>query len=83
MHPILTRRGGALTIMSGMTTVEHAIPIPKLYDDVLIFVGKSGTGNTPTHVVNYGGVFGETYVWVSASTVVATITGLTCISMGC
>jgi len=38
-----------------MTTVEHAIPVPILYDDVQILFALSGTGSTPTHVVNYGG----------------------------
>jgi len=52
-------------ILDGMTTVEHSIPIPKLYDDVLILFAKSGTGNTPTHLVNYGGVFGEYGVWAN------------------
>jgi hypothetical protein len=47
----------------GMTTVEHAIPIPTLYDDVLTLYALSGTGSTPTHIVNYGGVMGEQLVW--------------------
>jgi len=46
-----------------MTTVEHSIPIPKLYEDVLTLFALSGTGNTPTHLVNYGGAFGEQFVW--------------------
>lgn len=46
-----------------MTTVEHAIPIPTLYDDVLTLYALSGTGSTPTHIVNYGGVMGEQLVW--------------------
>ena len=46
-----------------MTTVEHALPIPSLYDDVLTLYALSGTGATPTHIVNYGGVMGEQYVW--------------------
>lgn len=54
-------------IVDGMTTVEHSIPIPTLYDDVLTLFSASGTGNTPTHIVNYGGIFGETYVWAHES----------------
>ncbi|KAH8830826.1 hypothetical protein DL96DRAFT_1594464 [Flagelloscypha sp. PMI_526] len=50
-------------IIDGMTTVEHALPIPVLYDDVTILFAKSGTGITPTHLVNYGGGFGEEVVW--------------------
>ena len=46
-----------------MTTVEHAIPVPILYDDVQILFALSGTGSTPTHVVNYGGAFGEQFAW--------------------
>ena len=49
--------------LKGMTTVEHAIPIPTLYDDVLTLYALSGTGSTPTHIVNYGGVMGEQLVW--------------------
>lgn len=47
----------------GMTTIEHALPIPKLFDDVLTLYSLSGTGATPTHVVNYGGAMGEQLVW--------------------
>ena len=43
--------------------MEHAIPIPTLYDDVLTLYALSGTGSTPTHIVNYGGVMGEQLVW--------------------
>jgi hypothetical protein len=52
-------------IVDGMTTVEHALPIPVLYDDVLNLFALSGTGNTPTHVVNYGGAWGEQMVWAN------------------
>jgi len=51
------------TFFLGMTTVEHAIPVPILYNDVQILFALSGTGSTPTHVVNYGGAFGEQFVW--------------------
>jgi len=52
-------------IIDGMTTVEHALPVPVLYDDVLTLFALSGTGYTPTHIVNYGGVFGEQLVWAT------------------
>ncbi|KAJ3543125.1 hypothetical protein NMY22_g3250 [Coprinellus aureogranulatus] len=52
-------------IIDGMTTVEHALPIPTLYDDVLTLYALSGTGSTPTHVVNYGGAWGEQFVWAT------------------
>jgi hypothetical protein len=47
----------------GMTTIEHALPVPQLFEDVLTFYALSGTGSTPTHVVNYGGAWGEQLVW--------------------
>lgn len=49
-----------------MTTVEHSIPIPVLYDDVLMLYAMSGTGSSPTHLVNYGGAFGEQMIWQKA-----------------
>lgn len=52
-----------LMTFPGMTTVEHALPVPRLFEDVLKFFALSGTGSTPTHIVNYGGVWGEQYVW--------------------
>ncbi|KAJ7898463.1 hypothetical protein B0H13DRAFT_2520490 [Mycena leptocephala] len=50
-------------IIDGMTTVEHALPIPMLFDDVITLFALSGTGYTPTHIVNYGGVMGEQLVY--------------------
>ena len=50
-------------IIDGMTTVEHALPVPKLYKDVINLFALSGTGYTPTHVVNYGGAWGQEYFW--------------------
>jgi len=52
-----------LTILVGMTTVEHALPIPVLYNDIKILWAASGTGSTPTHIVSYGGAWGEHIVW--------------------
>ena len=48
-----------------MTSVEHAIPVPTLYEDVLTLYALSGTGSTPTHIVNYGGGWGEQLVWAT------------------
>lgn len=48
-----------------MTTIEHPLPIPVLYDDILNLYALSGTGSTPTHIVNYGGVMGEQYIWAN------------------
>ncbi|TCD70593.1 hypothetical protein EIP91_002623 [Steccherinum ochraceum] len=52
-------------IVDGMTTIEHPLPIPQLYDDVITLFALSGTGSTPTHIVNYGGAWGEQYVWAT------------------
>jgi len=50
-------------IIDGMATVEHALPLPTLYDDILHLYAASGTGTTPTLLVHYGGVWGEQLVW--------------------
>ncbi|KAF9068339.1 hypothetical protein BDP27DRAFT_1422041 [Rhodocollybia butyracea] len=52
-------------IMDGMTTLEHSLPVPTQYEDVLTLFALSGTANTPTHLVNYGGAFGEQYIWAA------------------
>jgi imidazolonepropionase-like amidohydrolase len=48
-------------IADGHTTIEHSLPVPKIFDDVLQFWKGSGTAYTPTMVVTYGGPFGENY----------------------
>ncbi|HEY0789194.1 MAG TPA: amidohydrolase family protein, partial [Thermoanaerobaculia bacterium] len=45
----------------GHTGIEHAIPVAKVYDDVLQFWPKTGTWYTPTIIVGYGGNWGENY----------------------
>ena len=48
-------------ILDGHTTVEHSLPVPKLYKDVVTLFAKSRTGYTPTLIVGYGGLSGENY----------------------
>jgi imidazolonepropionase-like amidohydrolase/Tol biopolymer transport system component len=48
-------------VADGHTSVEHNIPVAPLYDDVIKFWSQTGTANTPTLIVNYGGVNGEFY----------------------
>jgi imidazolonepropionase-like amidohydrolase/Tol biopolymer transport system component len=48
-------------ILDGHTTVEHALPVPKLYNDVVTLFAKSKSGYTPTLIVAYGGLEGENY----------------------
>ncbi len=49
-------------ILDGHTSIEHNIPIAPLYDDVINLWKASETSNTPTLLVNYGGLNGE-YYW--------------------
>ena len=49
-------------VADGHTGIEHNIPVAPLYQDVLEFWKRTQTGNTPTLIVNYGGVNGE-YFW--------------------
>ena len=46
-------------VIDGHTGVEHNIPVAPVYKDVLEIWGKSGTGYTPTLIVNYGGLNGN------------------------
>ena len=48
-------------IADGHTTIEHSLPVAKIYDDVLQYWKGSGTAYTPTMVVTFGGPFGENY----------------------
>ena len=56
-------------IQDGMTTVEHNLPMPIMHDDILTFFALSGTGATPTHIVNYGGPMGQELLWLSSDLV--------------
>jgi imidazolonepropionase-like amidohydrolase/Tol biopolymer transport system component len=49
-------------ILDGHTSIEHNIPIAPLYNDVIQLWSASNTANTPTLIVNYGGLNGE-YYW--------------------
>jgi imidazolonepropionase-like amidohydrolase/Tol biopolymer transport system component len=48
-------------ITDGHTGVEHSLPVPKLYKDVVTLFAKTKVGYTPTLIVGYGGLFGENY----------------------
>ena len=58
----------ATHILDGHTGVEHAVPVPVLYKDLVTLFAKSGVGYTPTLIVAYGGLFGENY-WYQHSNV--------------
>jgi imidazolonepropionase-like amidohydrolase/Tol biopolymer transport system component len=49
-------------IVDGHTGVEHNIPVAPLYKDVITLWSKTKAHNTPTLIVNYGGLNGE-YYW--------------------
>jgi imidazolonepropionase-like amidohydrolase/Tol biopolymer transport system component len=55
-------------ILDGHTTVEHSLPVPKLYKDIVTLFAKSRTGYTPTLIVDYGGLSGE-YYWYQKTNV--------------
>jgi imidazolonepropionase-like amidohydrolase len=48
-------------VVDGHTGVEHALPVPNLYRDVLQMWPADGVGYTPTLIVGYGGLWGENY----------------------
>jgi imidazolonepropionase-like amidohydrolase/Tol biopolymer transport system component len=55
-------------VVDGHTGVEHNLPVAPLYRDVVTLWSKTGTHNTPTLIVNYGGLNGE-YQWYQNSEV--------------
>ncbi|HEX5756565.1 MAG TPA: amidohydrolase family protein [Arenimonas sp.] len=55
-------------ILDGVTGVEHNIPVAPLHKDVIELWKQTKVANTPTLVVNYGGVNGE-YWWYSRDNV--------------
>jgi imidazolonepropionase-like amidohydrolase/Tol biopolymer transport system component len=50
-------------VLDGHTGVEHNLPVAPLYKDVTSVWSKTKAHNTPTLIVNYGGVNGEFYFY--------------------
>ncbi|KAF3764082.1 hypothetical protein M406DRAFT_351573 [Cryphonectria parasitica EP155] len=48
--------------IDGYTSLEHPVPVPELYDDVLSLISASGSSYTPLAVMNYGGIFGQHWI---------------------
>lgn len=48
--------------IDGYTSLEHPVPVPEIYDDVLSLIEASGSSYTPLAVMNYGGIFGQHYI---------------------
>lgn len=53
-------------VLDGHSSIEHAIPIVPLYDDVVRLLAASETCWTPTLLVAYGGPMGEHYFYSRA-----------------
>ncbi|MFB0613104.1 amidohydrolase family protein [Aurantiacibacter poecillastricola] len=73
---LVVAEGGSLfgmdlnLIADGNSTLEHNIPVMRLYEDVLQFFSQSNTNYTPTLVVGYGGLAADPY-WRQATDVFA------------
>lgn len=50
-------------VLDGHTTIEHALPMTPLYQDVVQLFARSGTTYTPTLLVAYGGISGENWFY--------------------
>ncbi len=48
-------------IVDGHSTIEHSVPLSRIYEDVRQLWSGSRTRYTPTVIVSYGGVDGENY----------------------
>ena len=48
-------------VVDGHTTVEHTIPVPNIYKDVMALWPPTKVAYTPTLLVGYGGNWGENY----------------------
>jgi Tol biopolymer transport system component len=55
--------------MDGYPGVEHTMPIWPAYGDVVQLFKTSGTVNTPTLLVTYGGPWGENYYYTNTDVV--------------
>jgi imidazolonepropionase-like amidohydrolase/Tol biopolymer transport system component len=51
-------------VVDGHTGLEHALPVPNVYDDVVDLWSQTEVGYTPTLGVAYGGVWGENFWYV-------------------
>ncbi|NVD45770.1 amidohydrolase family protein [Qipengyuania atrilutea] len=69
---LVVAEGGSLfgmdlnLVADGNSTLEHNIPVMRMYEDVLQFFSQSDTNYTPTLVVGYGGLAGDPY-WRQAT----------------
>ncbi len=74
LNMMVVPEGGSLyqhnmsMIVDGHTTIEHSIPLARLYDDVHQLWRQTNVAYNPTIVVAYGGSYGENY-WYQESPV--------------
>ena len=67
LEMMVVPEGGSLQYMDetivhdGHTGLEHSLPVPRLYKDVVELFAQAKSGYTPTIIVGYGGLFGENY----------------------
>jgi len=67
LNMLVVPEGGSLLqhnltmVVDGHTTLEHSIPVAKVYDDVKQLWSQSQMAYTPTLVVAFGGIWGENY----------------------
>jgi len=67
LEMLVVPEGGSLLqhnlsmVIDGHTTLEHSIPVAKVYEDVKQLWSQSQMAYTPTLVVAYGGIWGENY----------------------
>jgi Tol biopolymer transport system component len=55
--------------MDGYSGIEHAMPIVPAYKDMVELMKQSGTTNTPTLVVQYGGPWAENFFYTNENVV--------------
>jgi imidazolonepropionase-like amidohydrolase/Tol biopolymer transport system component len=48
-------------VMDGHTGIEHSVPVGRIYDDVRQLWKGTEVGYTPTLIVGFGTIFGESY----------------------
>ena len=67
LEMMVVPEGGSLQYMDetliqdGHTGLEHSLPVPNLYRDVVELFAQARSGYTPTLIVGYGGLSGEFY----------------------
>ena len=73
LHMNVVPEGGALfphnmtMVIDGHTGIEHALPIARVYSDVVQLWSGTKVGYTPTFNVAYGGLDGEHYWYAKTS----------------